>query len=84
MNRNYKVIIARLISALLCCFGGGVAQYLLWHQSGEPWYEALFRWSFLWFFYVLLASLAGEHILKMLSKNDNERRAHETTTEHRH
>jgi len=83
MNFEWKVVVARLISVVVCCVGGGATQYRLWHQSGEPWYEALFHWSFLWFIYILLSSLVGEHVLRMLSRTNDDEHCDLDETENR-
>ncbi len=66
--KMWKVFWARLISAVIFTVGGGAAQILLWKTHSRSWGDALLQNGYMWFAYLLIALLAGEHCLKLLKK----------------
>lgn len=63
-----KVIVARIVGTLTVLVGGGMLQIALWGKPGEAGLDALLRHGYLWFFYILLGLLIGEHALKWMKR----------------
>src|ERR1700735_5448847 len=65
---NSKIIIVRIITAVVILVGGAAIQVGLWKTSDRTYFEALTRYSLLWVVYLLLAFIIGErlHRLKLL------------------
>lgn len=65
---NWKILAARIISALVCVVGGGAMQIGFWKTPDRTYLEALAHYPYLWVFYLIVALLVGEHSLKMMKR----------------
>jgi hypothetical protein len=63
-----KVVLARMLGALVFVLGGSALQLVLWKRPGAGYLDALERHSYLWFFYLFLSLVVGEHSLKWLNR----------------
>ena len=72
--KDWKVLIARTISVLVCLLGGGALQIGLWKTSDRTYFDALTQYPYLWTVYLLLGLLAGEHCLRLIKRRWRTRR----------
>ena len=63
-----RVIVARIFGGLALVLGGSAFQLALWKRPGTGYLDALWRHSYLWFLYLFLSLLLGEHSLKWLNR----------------
>lgn len=67
--RDWKVLMARVISAAVCLIGGGILQVVLWKVPDESYADALIRHPYLWIVYFLISLLVGEHSLRLMKRH---------------
>ena len=61
-----KIILARVIGALVFFCGGGALQIALWRAHNETYFDALRSHPYMWVLYLFVAALASEHSLKWM------------------
>lgn len=66
--KDWRVLIARAISALVCLLGGGALQIGLWKTPDKTYFDALTRHPYLWIVYLFFALLIGEHSLRLMKR----------------
>jgi hypothetical protein len=63
-----RVVLARILGALALVLGGSAIQLVLWKRHDAGYLDALEQHSYLWFFYLFLSLLVGEHSLEWLNR----------------
>ena len=64
--KDWRVLIARTVSALVCLLGGGALQIAFWKTPDKTYLDALIQHPYLWIVYFLFALLIGEHCLRLI------------------
>jgi hypothetical protein len=66
--KNWKIIVARVISAVVVLVGGAAIQIGLWKTPDRTILDALTQHPYLWIIYFLLGLLIGEHCLRLIKR----------------
>jgi hypothetical protein len=67
--------IVRIITGIICIFGGIILQIILWKTEKKSYFAAIISHREMWIFYIFVSLFIGEHIARLIGKTiDNHKK----------